>query len=126
MKCSIKVGFISPSSSFDMRKFHHLLGCHPGRINSSFNSFLSALMFNIDMLSRKHDIDNSSRIIYIIISIIKVNIIKTYTKNTRFITINYGMTITNHQGQILMLVKKNQQLYCIFFEFYIYHDNILT
>ena len=43
---SIKTGSITFSSSFDMQQFHHLLRNHATSINSSFNSFLSALLFS--------------------------------------------------------------------------------
>ena len=42
---SINIGSISFFSSSDTYQSHHLLGCHATCINSSFNSFLSALRF---------------------------------------------------------------------------------
>ena len=49
-------------------------------------------VFKFKMPSQKFDMKNSSRVILIIISIIKVNIIKIYTNNTHFITTQYGIT----------------------------------
>ena len=41
-------------SSSDTKKIHHLLGCHASGINSSFNSFFSALRFsNLICLTKK-------------------------------------------------------------------------
>ena len=42
---SVKIGYISFFSSSDTHQPHHLLRCHVTGINSSFNSFLSALRF---------------------------------------------------------------------------------
>ena len=42
----INTGSISFFSSFDMHLSHHLLGCHPIDLNSSFNIFLSSLRFS--------------------------------------------------------------------------------
>ena len=51
---SVKIGFASFFSSSDTQKFHHLLGSHTIGINSSFNSFLSALCFsNLICLTKK-------------------------------------------------------------------------
>ena len=43
---SVNIGSISFFSSSDTHQSHHLLGCPPTGINSSFNSFLSALRFS--------------------------------------------------------------------------------
>ena len=43
---SVEIGYISFFSSSDTHQPHHLLRCHVTGINSSFNSFLSALPFS--------------------------------------------------------------------------------
>ena len=42
----INIRYISFFSCSDTHQFHHLLGCNATGINSSFNSFLSALCFS--------------------------------------------------------------------------------
>ena len=86
---SLKIGSYSFFSSSDMQKFHHFLGCRAIGINSSFTS---ALRFQNVISKPKLNMNNSFRTIFIIISIIKVNIIKIYIMNTHSITRKYGIT----------------------------------
>ena len=80
----INIEFISFFSSSDMDWSLHLLGCHATDNNFSlFFKFFALFKFN--MPSQKSDMNNSVRIIFIIISIFKVNIIKIYIKNTHSI-----------------------------------------
>ena len=65
--------------------FFLIFWCHVTGINSSLSSFLSALRFSNLVCEAKSDMSNSTRIIFIKISIVKVNPIKTYIKNTYFI-----------------------------------------
>ena len=51
---SVKIGFISFSSSSDTQEFHHFLGCHAIGTNSLLIFFLSALRFlNLICLTKK-------------------------------------------------------------------------
>ena len=84
---SVKIGSISFFSSFDIRKFHHLLACHNTGINS-LHLLKSFAFFKFNMPSQKSDNDNSTRIIFITI-IIKINI---YIKNTNFTTEKHDIT----------------------------------
>ena len=60
-------------SSFDIQKFHHLLGCHTIAINSSFIFFKCSEFFKFTTPSPKSEMNNSIRIILIkAIIIIKI------------------------------------------------------
>ena len=75
-----------------MQKFHHLLGYHAIVINFSLIFFLNALHFLYLLCQAKsNDKDNSIRVIFTKI-IIKINIIKIYTKNTHFFTTKCDIT----------------------------------
>ena len=77
---SIKIGSFSFFSSSGKHQSHHLNG-------------FCVTFFKFTMPRQKSDMNDSSRVIFIIISIIKVNnIIKIYTKNTHFITRKYDIT----------------------------------
>ena len=87
---SVKIGSVSFFSSSDMRKFHQRLRCHTISINSSFDWFFT--FFTFTMPSQTFEKNNSIRTIFFVISIIKINIIKIYTKNTHFITARCDIT----------------------------------
>ena len=88
---SIKIGSISFFSSSDTQKFHHLLGCHNTDINSSVILFKCFAFFKLNMPSQKSDMNDSIRIIFILISNVKHNIIKIYIKNTHYVTNKYNI-----------------------------------
>ena len=73
---SVKVGSICFFSFSDIPKFYYLLGYCAVGINSSFT------FFKFNMPSQKSDKNDGIRIIFIKI-IIKINIIKIYTNNTK-------------------------------------------
>ena len=75
-----------------MQKFLRLSGCHATIIRSSFIYFQVLYIFQINMASQNSDMNNAFRIIFIIVSIIKVHLIKIYTKNTYLITTKCGIT----------------------------------
>ena len=75
-----------------MQKFHHLIWCHATDINFSLIIFLILCIFQFEMPSRKSDKNSSIRIIFIKI-IMKINVIKIYIENNRFITRKYDITI---------------------------------
>ena len=58
-------------------------------INSSFNLFLSTLLFS-DLICQTKSL--TIKVIYIKIITVKVNAIEIYIKNTHFITIKYNIT----------------------------------
>ena len=92
--------------------------------------------------------NNSFRIIFIKINVIKADIIKIYTKNIYLITkesnnirvykievciiireynfIKLSLTTETNQEQILMVKGKYQQLYHTFLGSYVYQGNILV
>ena len=49
------------------------------------------MFFKFTMPSQESDMNNSLRVIFIIISIIKVNIVTIYNKNTHFVTRKYAI-----------------------------------
>ena len=69
---------------------HHLERFHAAGIDSLLLS--SSVLFKSITLNHKTDMNNSFRIIFIKISIIKVNIINIYTNKTYFITIKSDIT----------------------------------
>ena len=78
---SVKIGSISFFSSSEIQKFHYILGFNAIGINSSFiylSFFKCIVFFKFTMPGWKSNMNNSSRAIFIIISIIKVNIINIY------------------------------------------------
>ena len=88
---SIKIGSISFFSSSDTQKFNHLLGCHTTDINSSVILFKCFAFFKLNMPSQKSDMNDSIRIIFILISNVNHNIIKIYIKNTHYVTNKYNI-----------------------------------
>ena len=88
---SVKIGSITFFLSSNIQKFHHLLGSHATDIGSSHIFLKCFAFFKLNIPSQKSDKNNSIRIIFIE-TIIKINIIKIYTKNTHFITRKYSIT----------------------------------
>ena len=119
----MKIISISIFSSSDMHQSHHLLGCHVIGINSLliffFNSsriFFHVLMFfaffKFNMPSRKSDMNNCIRIIFIK-TIIKINIIKIYIKNTHFITTKYNITRIFIKIECIVICKQSNKKFLI-------------
>ena len=90
---SVAIVSISFFSSFDMKKFYHILGCHAIGINSFF-FFKCFAFFKFTTSSQTSELNNSISIIIIkIIIFIKVNFIKIYIKNMSFISIKCDFII---------------------------------
>ena len=108
---SRNTGSISFFSSSDRQQSHHLLGCHATDINSSFDSFFKCFtFFKFRMSSQKSDMNNSTRIIKIII--VKVNAIRICIKNTHFLIIKYNITkIFIKIEYIFICIKGSKKLF---------------
>ena len=76
---SVKIDFFYFFSSSDMQKFHQLWGCYANSLLIFFKFFT---FFKFNLQGQKSAKNNSIRIIFLIISIIKINVIKICTKNT--------------------------------------------
>ena len=134
-----------------MHQSHQLFGCHATGTLFFAYLFLTCLaLFTFIMSSHKSNINNSFRIIFIKVTITKVNTIKAYSIKTHIITKNYGIIrifinkdyiildnttsssfssilfVTNQSRTNLMLVEKHQQLYHTFPESYVYRGNFLA
>ena len=105
--------FFSFFSSSNMQKFHHLLGCHAIGINLSLMFFFKFFAFSkFNMSSQKSDKNNSIRIIFVIMSIVKVNIIKVFFKNTHFITRKYDISrIFNKIEYIFVCLQRSKKYF---------------
>ena len=78
-----------------MHQSHHLVGCHTAGINYLLISFFKCFtLFKSIASSHNSDMNNSLRNIFIKMKIIKINIIKIYTKNTNhFITKKFEVNL---------------------------------
>ena len=86
---SISIGSICFFSKPDMHQSNHVLRCDDTGINSSFNFFLSTLLFS-DLTWQTKSL--TIKVIYIKIITVKDNAIKIYIKNIHFITIKFNIT----------------------------------
>ena len=143
---STKNGFISFFLSYGIHQSHHLVGCHA----TGMPRFVSCIIFtyfaSFISITPSYNLNKSFRINLIEIIIIRVKIIRIYTKNTHFITRKCDITrifvkkdyiiIKNYniikvfnqanQIQILWLTDNHRQLYDTFFVSYICQGNILA
>ena len=78
---SVKFGCISFFFSSDAQKFQHLVGCQAIGINYLLTFCKCFTFFKFNLPSKKLDMNNNIRIIFLIISTITINIIMIYTKN---------------------------------------------
>ena len=84
----LKIASILFFSSSDKHLSHHLVRCHTTGINFLFISL------SYVSPSHKPEMNNSFKIVFIKISIIKINFIKIYTRNIHFIAKNCGVVKT--------------------------------